>query len=240
LTLDKLSDPERQEVFAAFGPEPEMQVYGRGLIRRLPTMLGGDPRRIRMAYSLLFSLPGTPVLFYGEEIGMGENLGAGDRTAVRTPMQWSSDKNGGFSNAAPSRLPGKLPEGGYAPEFVNVTDQQRDPDSLLNFIRRLAITYRDCPELGWGTFEVLEQPYLAVLAHRCTWDDGSIVALHNASADPVTVPLTLPDLEPGTALNDLLEDGMVEPDEKGRVELPLGAYGYRWLRVTPPGSRRLR
>ena len=77
-----------------------MQVYGRGLIRRLPPMLDGDPRRIRMVYSLLFSLPGTPVLFYGEEIGMGENLEAGDRLAVRTPMQWSADKNGGFSNAA--------------------------------------------------------------------------------------------------------------------------------------------
>jgi hypothetical protein len=87
---------------------------------------------------------------------------------------------------------------------------------------------------------VLEQPYAAVLAHQCTWDDGSIVALHNASADAVTVPLTLPDLEPGTVLNDLLQDGIVEPDEKGRVELPLPAYGYRWLRVTPPGSRRLR
>jgi glycosidase len=203
-------------------------------------MLDGDPRRIRMAYSLLFSLPGTPVLFYGEEIGMGENLAAGDRLAVRTPMQWSPDKNGGFSNAPGSRLPGQPPEGAYAPEFVNVTYQQRDPDSLLNFVRRLAGTYRDCPELGWGTFEVLEQPHVAVLAHRCTWDDGSIVALHNASADPVTVPVTLTDLEPGTLLADLLEDGTVELDGKGRAELPLGAYGYRWLRVTPPGSRRLR
>ena len=152
LTLDKLSEAERQEVFAAFGPEPEMQVYGRGLIRRLPPMLGGDPRRIRMVYSLLFSLPGTPVLFYGEEIGMGENLEAGDRLAVRTPMQWSTEKNGGFSNAAPATgCSGQLPEGAYGPEFVNVTDQQRDPDSLLNFIRTLARRYRDCPELGWGT-----------------------------------------------------------------------------------------
>jgi len=240
LTLDKLSESERQEVFAAFGPEPEMQVYGRGLIRRLPTMLNGDPRRIRMVYSLLFSLPGTPVLFYGEEIGMGENLAAGGRLAVRTPMQWSPDKNGGFSNSPRSKLPGQPPEGAYGPEFVNVTYQQRDPDSLLNFIRRLATTYRDCPEFGWGSFEVLEQPHAAVLAHRCTWDDGSIVALHNSSPDPVAVPLTLTDLEPGTVLADLLQDGTVEPDEKGRVELPLGAYGYRWLRVTPPGSRRLR
>ncbi len=240
LTLDKLTETERQEVFAAFGPEPEMQVYGRGLIRRLPPMLDGDLRRIKMVYSLLFSLPGTPVLFYGEEIGMGENLAAGDRTAVRTPMQWSTDKNGGFSNARKDRLPGQLPEGAYGPEFVNVSDQQRDPDSLLNFIRTLATTYRNCPELGWGECTILDQPYAAVLAHRTTWDDGSLVALHNAAAEPVTVPLTLDGLEPGTVLLDLLTDGSAEPDEKGRIELNLGAYGYRWLRVTPPGSRRLR
>ena len=91
------SDEERAEVFAAFGPEETMQVYGRGLRRRLPPMLDGDPRRIRMVYSLLFSLPGTPVLFYGEEIGMGEDLDAEGRLAVRTPMQWTSGRNGGFS-----------------------------------------------------------------------------------------------------------------------------------------------
>ena len=101
LTLDKLSDEERAEVFAAFGPEERMQVYGRGLRRRLPPMLDGDPRRIRMVYSLLFSLPGTPVLFYGEEIGMGEDLDAEGRLAVRTPMQWTSGRNGGFSDRRP-------------------------------------------------------------------------------------------------------------------------------------------
>ena len=102
LTLDKLSDTEREEVFAAFGPDPDMQMYGRGLRRRLPTMLGGDPARIRMVYSLMFSLPGTPVLFYGEEIGMGEDLRAKGRSAVRSPMQWDDTGNGGFSTA-PSR-----------------------------------------------------------------------------------------------------------------------------------------
>ena len=217
-----------------------MQLYNRGLKRRLPPMLDGDPRRVRMVYSLLFSLPGTPVLFYGEEIGMGENLAAGDRTAVRTPMQWTSETNGGFSDAPADKLPGQLPEGAYAPKFVNVTDQQRDPDSLLNFVRILATTYRNCPELGWGEFTVLEQPNQGVLAHRTTWDDGSVVAVHNATAEPVTVPLTLDDLEPGTVLLDLLAEGSVEPDEQGTVEVDLGAYGYRWLRVTPPGSRRLR
>src|SRR3954467_9645722 len=96
-TLHKLSEDERAEVFAAFGPEERMQVYGRGLIRRLPPMLSGDPRRIRMVYSLMFSLPGTPVLFYGEEIGMGEDLAASSRLAVRTTMQWTSGRLGGFS-----------------------------------------------------------------------------------------------------------------------------------------------
>ncbi|HSU35887.1 MAG TPA: alpha-amylase family protein [Propionibacteriaceae bacterium] len=239
LTLDKLSEAERQEVFAAFGPEPEMQVYGRGLIRRLPPMLGGDPRRIRMVYSLLFSLPGTPVLFYGEEIGMGENLEAGDRLAVRTPMQWSTEKNGGFSNATPSRLSGQLPEGPYGPAFVNVVDQQHDPDSLLNFIRTLAQCYRDCPELGWGTLEIIDQPYAAVLAHRCTWDDGSIVLLHNLAPEAVTVPLALSNWVEGTRLSDLLGPAAVEYDGRGRLEVALEGYGYRWIRVIAPDSRRL-
>ena len=148
-------------MFAAFGPEPEMQVYGRGLIRRLPPMLDGDPRRIRMVYSLLFALPGTPVLFYGEEIGMGENLAVGSRMAVRTPMQWSNAKNGGFSTARPSRLSGPVVEGAFGPEFVNVVDQLNDPDSLLTFIQRLTRCYRDCPEIGWGDTEILDQPHAA-------------------------------------------------------------------------------
>ena len=136
LTLDKLSDAEREEVFAAFAPEEWMRVYGRGIVRRLPPMLDGDPRRIRLAYSLLFSLPGTPVLFYGEEIGMGENGEQQGRQAVRTPMQWTDERNGGFSRAAPSRLTASPPTDGYAPEHVNVEAQLHDPESLLSFIEK--------------------------------------------------------------------------------------------------------
>ena len=105
LTLDKLSGAERQEVFDAFGPDETMQVYGRGLRRRLPPMLGGDGPRIRLVYSLTMSLPGTPTLFYGEEIGMGENLDLPGRMAVRTPMQWQPGPLGGFCTA---RRPGDL------------------------------------------------------------------------------------------------------------------------------------
>jgi trehalose synthase len=240
LTLDKLTDEEREEVFAAFGPEPEMQVYGRGLTRRLPPMLDGDPRRVRMVYSLMFSLPGTPVLFYGEEIGMGENLAAEGRSAVRTPMQWSTERNGGFSTARPSRLPGPVVEGGFAPEFVNVADQRHDPDSLLAFMKLLVLRRRESPEIGWGAFELLDQPHPSVLAHSVAWEDARIVAVHNLSAEPATVPLQLDGADASVRLVDLLVDGSVALDDRGRAEVALDGYGHRWLRVVRPGDRRLR
>jgi trehalose synthase len=239
LTLDKLTDDERQEVFAAFGPDPDMQLYGRGLRRRLPPMLGGDPRRVRMAYSLLFSLPGTPVLFYGEEIGMGENLAVEGRMAVRTPMQWTAAKNGGFSTAPPSKLPSAVVEGGYAPEHVNAEAQRCDSDSLYGFVSMLVRRYRECPELGWGDFAVLDQPHAQVLAHSVTWDEACLVALHNLSAEPVAVPFQVSEAVPGTRLVDLLCDGATPVADNGNVEIALPAYGFRWLRVVRPGDRRL-
>jgi trehalose synthase len=239
LTLDKLSDSERQEVFAAFGPEETMQVYGRGLRRRLPPMLDGDPRRVRMVYSLLFSLPGTPVLFYGEEIGMGEDLDAEGRLAVRTPMQWTPARNGGFSEAQPRRLPGPVVSGGFSPEFVNVADQRRDPDSLLSFMKLLISRYRESPELGWGKLTILDQPHASVLAHACVWDDGTMVAVHNLSAEPRTVPITLEDCDSTHRLVDLLQHGTTPISDKGQAELALDGYGYRWLRVVAEDTNRL-
>jgi trehalose synthase len=240
LTLDKLTDKERDEVFAAFGPDAEMQLYGRGLRRRLPPMLDGDPRRLRMIYSLLFSLPGTPVLFYGEEIGMGENLDIDGRLAVRTPMQWNDGRNGGFSNAAPSRLRRPLTVGPFGPEHVNVAAQRSDPDSLLAFVRLLIQRYRESPELGWADFSVLEQPHHHVLAHECTWDDRRIVAVHSLSPESCTVPLTLEGCSSSYHLLDLLQDrDVIEIDDKGRVEVALDSYGHRWLRLMSHDSRRL-
>jgi glycosidase len=240
LTLDKLSEQERQEVFAAFGPDPRMQVYGRGLVRRLPPMLDGDPRRIRMVYSLLFSLPGTPVLFYGEEIGMGESLEEESRSAVRTPMQWTAQANGGFSNADSKDLPAALVTGAFSPEHVNVADQRNDPDSLLNFIRLLIARYRSCPELGWGRFEILQQPHPQVLAHRLIWDDASLIAVHNLGPEALTLPLKLTDATQECELLDLLQSGTTPLGPDGECELSLEGYGYRWLRLSRPQDRRLR
>src|SRR3954454_6086027 len=239
LTLDKLSEQERAEGFAAFGPEERMQVYGRGLRRRLPPMLDGDPRRIRMVYSLLFSLPGTPVLFYGEEIGMGEDLGLEGRLAVRPPMQWAAGPNGGFSDVPARRLTRPVVTGGFGPEFVNVAAQRRDPDSLLSFMKLLIRRYRECPELGWGEFELLDQPHPAVLAHLCQWDDGTMVAVHNLGPEPRTVPLRLDGCDATHRLQDLLQECTTPLSDVGAAQLPLDGYGYRWLRVVAEGSRRL-
>lgn len=170
---------------------------------------------------------------------MGENLDVPGRMAVRTPMQWTSDANGGFSSADPSRLPTPVVTGGFAPEHINVADQRRDPDSLLNFIGLLVRRYRECPELGWGDFEVLDQSHDDVLAHRCTWDDGSLVALHNLGPEPRTVDLRLADLDSDCELVGLLTDGRIPVDDDGRSSVSLDGYGYRWLRVVRPGNRRL-
>jgi trehalose synthase len=254
LTLDKLSEDERGEVFAAFGPDPEMQIYGRGLKRRIPPMLGGDQRRIRLIYSLLFTLPGTPVLFYGEEIGMGEDLSAEGRMAVRTPMQWTSGPNAGFSTAPPGRLVSRIPEGEFGPEKVNVADARRDADSLLNFVRFLAQRYRECPELGWGECEIIDTPVPSVLAYRHTWEDASMVAVHNLSPEEATVTLSLgsPPSGPagaadgwhGAVMLDLLSseaspDGGLHISDDGQAEIRVEGYGHAWLRVQLPGQRRL-
>lgn len=231
LTLDQLGDDERAEVFEAFGPEKDMQLYDRGLRRRLPPMVGGDRRRLELAYSLLFTLPGTPVLFYGEEIGMGENLAAEGRQAVRGPMQWTADDDAGFSTADAGAFPNPLSEGEFGPGRVNVHDQSHDAGSLLARMRLLIERYRGAPELAWGTYKVLDTPTPAVLAHISSLPEGAVLALHNFADRTVTAETKAPELKPGTVLTDLLTGAAVTTPRDGRLRTELGPYGYRWLRV---------
>ena len=237
LTLDKLSEDERAEVFAAFGPDPALQLYGRGLRRRLPTMLGGDERRMRMLYSLAFSLPGTPVLFYGEEIGMAENLDIPGRYSVRAPMQWSAERHGGFSTVddAGALCRPVVDAEGWGPERVNVAAQRRTDDSFLNWMERLIRRRRECPELGWGECTLLDADHAAVLAHRADWDGSTILALHSFADAPLEARLTL---EPGIEeLLDLFGHAHLAPDEHGAVTVGLDPYGHRWFRLRRGGQR---
>ena len=241
LTLDKLSETERQEVFAAFGPEPEMQIYGRGLIRRLPPMLGGDQRRIRMVYSLLFSLPGTPVLFYGEEIGMGENLEAGEPTggAYADAVVIREERGVLQCRPQPALRPaaaGRVRAGVrqcHRPAARPRLPAQLHPPARLD-LPRLPRARLGHPGGAGAALRGRAGPSLH-LGRRLDRDAAQCGAgPGGGAARPCT------ELEPGTVLADLLEHGEVVPDPKGRVELTLAAYGYRWLRITPPGSRRLR
>jgi len=237
LTLDKLSDAERAEVFAAFGPEPELQLYGRGLRRRLPTMVGGDARRIRLLYSLAFALPGTPVLFYGEEIGMAENLAIPGRSSVRAPMQWSAEPHGGFSTVADAGALCRpvVDADGWGPDRVNVASQRRAGDSLLSWMERIVRRRRECPELGWGRFGLLDSGHPAVLAHRADWEGSTVVAVHSFAGERLEARLRL---EAGVEdVVDLLEEGDLVPDAEGAVTVPVEPYGYRWFRLRRHGQR---
>jgi glycosidase len=235
LTLDKLSEEERQEVFDAFGPDADMQLFGRGLRRRLPSMLDGDQQRIRMAYSLLFALPGTPVLFYGEEIGMSENLAIDGRMSVRSPMQWTDEQNGGFSKARPWRLRRRVTEGRFGPLAVNVATQRRDPDSLLSWMERLIRRRKETPELGWGHWTVLETNVSSVLSHRCDWEGRSVLAVHNLGDQPCVVRVQLGDVPEEGRLDDLLDErGAIGEIENSSLDLKMEGYGFRWFRITTP------
>jgi maltose alpha-D-glucosyltransferase/alpha-amylase len=229
LDLGRLTDTQRQVVFDAFGPAKDMQLYGRGIRRRLAPMLNNDRRRLELAYSLMFTLPGTPVLRYGDEIGMGDDLSLPERYAARTPMQWSAQKHGGFSTAR--RIIRKVvdnPIYGYA--NVNVADQRRDPQSLLNWMERVIRMRRECPEISWGDWTLLNVHTDRVLALRYDWDSRTSVFLHNFSEKPCAVRLHI-DAPCGDVLVNLLGQNESHADDSGRHTIDLEPWGYRWFRA---------
>ena len=220
-------------MFAAFGPDPDMQLYGRGLRRRLPTMLGGDQRRLRMAYSLLFALPGTPTLFYGEEIGMGENLDVDDRLAVRTPMQWTDGPTAGFSTAPADGLCRPLTQDArFAPAAVNVADQRRDPDSLLNWFERMIRLRKELPAIGWGRCTVLDAGVDSALVLRYDWDGDTIITAHNLARRAATAEVRIADAGDGAVLRDLRQSARPIRPRNGTARIPLRAYDHRWFRLS--------
>jgi maltose alpha-D-glucosyltransferase/alpha-amylase len=215
-----------------------MQLYNRGIRRRLAPMLGNDVRRIKLAYSLLFTLPGTPVLRYGEEIGMGDLLSLTERQAVRTPMQWSEEPNAGFSTAPPRKL--VLPvisEGEYGFERVNVEEQRRDPNSLLNTVERMIRLRKEHPEFGFGECTIVDAADPAVFGIRASWQGNTTIAVHNLADRPATTRLELQDDE-ATYVLDALGVDRFERRADGTVEVKLEPYAARWLRLRRgPGER---
>ncbi|MGC5054096.1 alpha-amylase family protein [Micromonospora sp. DT48] len=231
IDLSRLTAEQRNQVYAQFGPEEHMRIYDRGIRRRLAPMLGNDRRRIELAYSLQFSLRGTPVLRYGEEIGMGEDLSLPGREAIRTPMQWSNQANAGFSTAEPEKLVRPVVDKGeFGYEKVNVTLQRRDRSSLLAWFERMIRTMREAPEIGSGSTSHVDVPMPpGVLAHRADGPTGTMVFLHNLGTIDAEIDLSL--LQPEADLPiDVLADRNY--DDVGKLDkLQLSGYGYRWIRL---------
>ncbi|MEV4713074.1 alpha-amylase family protein [Micromonospora sp. NPDC049374] len=231
IDLSRLTAEQRNEVYEQFGPEEHMRIYDRGIRRRLAPMLGNDRRRIELAYSLQFSLRGTPVLRYGEEIGMGEDLSLDGREAIRTPMQWSNQVNAGFSTAESEKLVRPvIDKGEFGYEKVNVTLQRRDRTSLLAWFERMIRTLREAPEIGCGSTTHVDVPMPpGVLAHRADGPTGTMVFLHNLGTTDAEVDLS--QLQPEADLPiDVLADRNY--DDVGKLDkLQLSGHGYRWIRL---------
>lgn len=231
-SLDKLTEAERQEVFQAFGPKPDMQLFGRGLRRRLPTMLDGDQARIRLAYSLMFALPGAPVLFYGEEIGMAENLEIEGRMSVRSPMQWSDRENGGFSEAGADMLCRPLlTSRKWGPSAVNVVDQEGDDNSLLIWMEKLIRHRRDMPEIAFGKWRFLPVSDPAILALSYEWGERRSIIIHNLASEEKEIAFHLEPVRDKRSILERFGDSDIEARTSGTVAIGLKGYGYTWLRL---------
>jgi maltose alpha-D-glucosyltransferase/alpha-amylase len=193
-------------------------------------MLEGDRRRLELAYSLLFTMPGTPVLRYGDEIGMGDDLKLPERDCVRTPMQWSTEPQAGFTKGDKPMKP-VIDSGPYGYEHVNVAEQHRNPDSLMNWMERIIRMRKEVPEIGWGDYSAITTRKPEVLALRYDWLNNSVLVMHNFSHEPLEVRFDAGCNERGNLLVDLLGTSHSEADDSGKHCVLMEGYGYRWYRV---------
>jgi maltose alpha-D-glucosyltransferase/alpha-amylase len=231
LDLGRLSKAQRELVFEKFGPDKNMQLYGRGIRRRLAPMLGGDRRRIELAYSLMCTLPGTPVIRYGDEIGMGDNLDLPERNCARTPMQWSTEPHAGFTESDRPCSP-VIDRGPYGYEHINVAKQRRDTNSMLNWTERIIRMRKEVPEIGWGDFQVIVTRDPAVLILRYDWRNNSVLFVHNLDEKPRDVSFATGLAgDAGNLLVNLLAEDHSHASGHGRHTLVIEGYGYRWYRV---------
>ena len=234
LTLEMVTDEERQMMLRAYARDTEMRI-NLGIRRRLAPLLGNDRRKIELLNGLLFSLPGTPVLYYGDEIGMGDNVYLGDRDGVRTPMQWSSDRNGGFSGSNPHRL--YLPlitEQGYHYESLNVDTQTNDPASLLSWMRQLIALRKRRPVLGRGSIEFLDPDNPHVLAFvRALPDEEPFLCVANLSRLAQHVELDLRDFAHHVPVEAFghTRFGAISDSP---YHLTLAPYGFFWFSLEAP------
>jgi maltose alpha-D-glucosyltransferase / alpha-amylase len=235
LTLEMVTDEERDYMYRAYASDPQARI-NLGIRRRLAPLLANDSRRIELMNGLLFALPGTPVIYYGDEIGMGDNVFLGDRNSVRTPMQWSGDRNAGFSSANRQRL--YLPvilDPEYHYEAINVEAQQLNPSSLLWWMKRLIALRKRHPAFGRGSIEFLHPDNRRVLAFVRSYEGETILVVANLSRFVQWAELDLSAFEGATPVELF---GQVEFPTIGTSPyfLSLGPHAFMWLALTRPST----
>jgi maltose alpha-D-glucosyltransferase/alpha-amylase len=233
LTLEMVTAEERHQLYSAYGAAPRMRL-NLGIRRRLAPLLDNDPRKIKLLTSLLFTLPGSPVLYYGDEIGMGDNIYLADRNGVRTPMQWTGDRNAGFSRADTARLHLPLivdPVYGY--QAVNVEAQRRTPSSLLHWMKQIIGVRKKTRVFGRGSLHVLQPANESVLAHVRSHERETVLAVHNLSGTAQPVQL---DLRPwiGHTPVEMLGESRFPVIGERPYDISLAPYGYFWFRLQGP------
>lgn len=228
LTLEMVTDEEREYMYKAYTPDPEMRI-NLGIRRRLAPLMEYSRPRIELMNALLFSLPGTPIIYYGDEIGMGENYHLPDRNGVRTPMQWNSDINGGFSLAASDLLYSPVISDAVAGyKSVNVESQIQNPSSLLNWMRKIISLRKKFKVFGRGTLEFRETDNHKVLAYLRRYENECVLMVANFSASPQSVNIDLSNFT-GVTPRELFGGGNFHSINEGRYVLTLNAYGFYWL-----------
>lgn len=228
LTLEMVTDEDRKFMWESYSPDTRARI-NLGIRLRLARLMDNDRRKIELMNVLLFSLPGTPVLYYGDEIGMGDDVTLRDRDGVRTPMQWSDEPNGGFSNAKPTSL--YLPTIAD-PEFhfskINVAAQEKDPDSLLHWTKRIIALRKSLPVLGRGDLNWVLHENKSILAFTRKYQDQNILIICNLSDDSHQVVIDTEDLN-GINFTEIFTDRTYKTNEQGHLSIEVPAWGYYWL-----------
>jgi maltose alpha-D-glucosyltransferase / alpha-amylase len=230
LTLEMVTDGERQWMWEMYAPEPRMRL-NLGIRRRLAPLLDNDPRKIELANSLLFTLPGSPVIYYGDEIGMGDNIWLPDRNGVRTPMQWDSTPGAGFSDADPGNFYSPvIDHDPYGPDQVNVADQESDPESLFNKMRRMIAVRKSYSVFGRGSFIWVSCDAASVAAYQRVHGNESLLVLNNLASSEQNVTITLPGVQASQPI-DILYGTQVPEVRDEKLIITLGPFQCLWLEI---------
>ncbi len=239
LTLEMCTDPERDYMYWAYAQDPLMRL-NVGIRRRLAPLVANDRGKLQLLHGLLFSLPGTPIIYYGDEIGMGDNIHLGDRNGVRTPMQWSADRNAGFSTGDPATLYAPVitdPVYGY--QAVNVEAQVKSPSSWFSWMRRIIAVRKTTRVFGRGSLRFLEPSNTRVLAYLREWADEVVLVVANLAASVEPVELHLGAYR-GAVPVEMFGGALFRPIGEEPYFLSLGPYGFYWFHLIRPGVAEAR